>query len=318
MLGRLVNHLLREVPPEYPWGDTKPLFRNCDWRMCNLECAISDRSTPWARTEKAFHFASDAKNVAVLQAAQIDAVSLANNHVLDFDYEGMFETLAVLDRVGVKHAGAGRDLDAAIKPAISEIKGTKIGVIAFTDNQPEWEAAADHPGIFYLPIDASDERACLLLDTISRVRKNVELLIVSGHWGPNWGYEPLAAHVKFGHLLIDAGADIIFGHSGHVFRGIELYRGRPIIYCAGNFIDDYAVDEVERNDESFIFLVHVKNGRLSGLTLFPTVIAECQARLARARQSREIAFKMASLCAKLGTHAEWHETGRALEIRIGR
>src|SRR5450759_4410297 len=85
MLGRLVNEILEVELPAYPWGDTLPLFQDADVRLCNLESVISDRGTPWSATPKMFHFRSDAKNVAVLNAAHIDAVSLANNHVLDYD-----------------------------------------------------------------------------------------------------------------------------------------------------------------------------------------------------------------------------------------
>ncbi len=314
MLGRLVNDLLRELPAEYPWGDTKPIFQSSDWRACNLECAISDRSTPWSRTEKAFFFRTDAKNMAVLQAAGIDAVSLANNHVLDFEQDAMFDTIKILDHAAIQHAGAGSDLEAAARPAVSQVKGVRIGLIAFTDNQPEWEAAAERPGIFYIPIDATDDRARLLFATIRAARTQTDLLIVSAHWGPNWGYEPPAGHVRFGHQLVDAGADLIFGHSGHVFRGIEIYRSRPIVYCAGNFIDDYAVDETERNDESFVFSLTFKGQEVSGLRLFPTVIENCRAQLAQVRRAREIAAKMTLLCKKLGTHSVWNESERVLEI----
>ena len=110
MLGRLVNEVLRREPPESPWGDTLPLFQQADWRMCNLECVLSDRGSPWDETPKAFHFRSDARNVAVLQAARINAVSLANNHSLDYGYDAMLECLHVLDQAGTQRAGAGRNL----------------------------------------------------------------------------------------------------------------------------------------------------------------------------------------------------------------
>ena len=71
MLGRLVNDALERVSAEYPWGDTTAIFRQADWRACNLECVISDRGTPWGMTPKEFHFRSDGKNVAVLKAAGI-------------------------------------------------------------------------------------------------------------------------------------------------------------------------------------------------------------------------------------------------------
>src|SRR5713101_7814851 len=113
MLGRLVNDRLRCVDPAYPWGNTKALFRAGDWRACNLECVISDRGRPWSETRKAFHFRSDAKNIAVLKAAGIDAVSVANNHALDFEYEAMRDMLRLLDRAGIQRAGAGADLAEA-------------------------------------------------------------------------------------------------------------------------------------------------------------------------------------------------------------
>jgi poly-gamma-glutamate capsule biosynthesis protein CapA/YwtB (metallophosphatase superfamily) len=110
MLGRGVNELLKRAPADYPWGDTKLLFEQSDWRACNLECVISDCGVPWWATPKAFHFRSDAKNIATLKEARIDAVSLANNHTLDFEYEAMFEMLRLLDQAGIQHAGAGVDL----------------------------------------------------------------------------------------------------------------------------------------------------------------------------------------------------------------
>lgn len=317
MLGRLVNRALKHLEPNYSWGDTLPLFENADWRACNLECVISDRGVPWSVTPKAFHFRSDAKNVAVLRSARIDAVSLANNHVLDFEYEGMLEMLRVLNVAQIRHAGAGADLAAAATPAISTVAGLGMAFVAFTDNEPGWQATSRRPGTFYLPVDPEDERARMLFDVVSRARSQADIVVVSAHWGPNWGYEPLAEHVRFAHRLIDAGADIIFGHSGHVFRGIELYKRRTIIYCAGDFVDDYAVDEVERNDESFVFILETSKGRVSRILLHPTLIAGYQARLAQGEDAVRIGEKMMQLCLGLGTAARWCDSNTRLEISTG-
>ncbi len=315
MLGRMVNDRLRHVDPGYPWGDTKSLFRIADWRACNLECVISDRGRPWSQTPKAFHFRSDAKNVSVLKAAAIDAVSVANNHTLDFEYDAMLEMLRLLDRNGIHRAGAGIDLAEAMRPSISTANGISLAMIAFTDNEPEWQAGPQTPGLFYLPIDVSDERAEALFTTVKETRKRADLVVVSAHWGPNWGYEPPAAHVRFAHALIDAGADIVFGHSGHVFQGIEIYNRRPILYCTGNFVDDYAVDEIDRNDESFVFALEYRSSLMHRILLHPTVIENCQARRARGERARSIASKMERLCAQLGTQASWLEDASILEIQ---
>lgn len=317
MLGRLVNEVLRHAPADYPWGDTLAIFGGADLRICNLECVISDRGTPWMRTPKVFHFRSDAKNIAVLKAAGIDAVALANNHALDYEVEALLDTLSILAGAGIARAGAGVDLAEASRPATCATEGVTVGLVAFTDNEPEWEATATQPGLLYVPVDLEDARAQRLFAAVEEAKSGVDLLVVSAHWGPNWGYRPPSAHGPFARRLVDAGADVIFGHSGHVFRGVELYRGRPIVYCAGDFVDDYAVDEVERNDESFIFVIEADGAQPKRLLLHPTVIREYQARLARGAEAEAIAGKMQRLCADFDTPAIWRREEHVLEMRVG-
>lgn len=316
MLGRLVNEVLKVEPSVYPWGDTLPLFQQADVRLCNLECVIADRGTPWSATPKVFHFRSDAKNVAVLTAAHIDAVSLANNHVLDFDYEGLFEMMHHLEQAGIHYAGAGANLKEASEPVIWEVKGTKLGFMACTDNEPAWAATEERPGVWHVPIRVQDKQAHRLFEVVQRTRTEVAYLIVSLHWGPNWGYIPPAAHRPFAHALIDHGADLVFGHSGHIVRGIEVYKNKPIIYCAGDFIDDYAVDEIERNDQSFLFLIELTGTTSSRLLLYPTVIRHFQARRARNHECLEIVRGMQRRCAQLQTATRWNEAEERLEIDI--
>ncbi len=316
MLGRLVNEMLKEQSATYPWGDTLPLFLEADVRICNLECSLTDQGAPWAATPKMFHFRSDAKNVETLTAAHINAVSLANNHALDFDIEGLLNMLSTLREAGICYAGAGATLSEAASAAIWNVRGKTIGLLACTDNQPEWEASDEQPGVWYVPILLEDTRAKQLLETVRKTKAAVDLLIVSAHWGPNWGEKPPAGHVPFAHALIEAGADIIFGHSGHIMRGIELYRDKPILYCTGNFIDDYAVDNIERNDQSCVFVVEYENSAFSRILLYPTVIQAYQARRARQGERRAIAARMHRLCAKLHTETRWNEQAGCLEIPV--
>jgi poly-gamma-glutamate synthesis protein (capsule biosynthesis protein) len=195
-------------------------------------------------------------------------------------------------------------------------EGSRLGVIACTDNEPGWEASEQMPGTFYVPVDAGDHRARRLLELVSVTARQVDCLFVSLHWGSNWGYQPPPEHVAFGRALIEAGADIVAGHSPHIFRGIEFHRGRPILYGLGDFVDDYAVDELERNDESFLFTVEVAGHRVQGITLRPTLIRDFQARLAEPRQARRIATKMESLCGQLGTRTVWDEGKNLLRLPV--
>ncbi len=314
MLGRLVNEVLKKEPPEYPWGDTLPIFKNADLRICNLECVISDIGEPFP-PEKVFHFRTDEKNIQTLLAADIGMVSLANNHVLDYGYSALLRMMKILGENAINYAGVGLDILEAQEPAVCCVNSQNVGLIAFTDNEPDWEAQEKKPGIFYVPIDEKDKRAQQLFEVIQKTRDDVDLLIVSAHWGPNWGYEPPKEHISFAHHLIDVGADIVFGHSPHIFRGIEVYKRKVILYSTGDFIDDYAVDEIERNDESFIFYFETKKNNITRLVLYPTIITAFQARLAKDR-GREIANKMQSLCNKFGTKTKWNEIHNFLEVSL--
>ena len=252
--------------------------------------------------------------MGVLKAARISAVSNANNHAIDFGFEAMLDMLGILDRAGIGRAGAGRNIDEASKPAILKVGGLSIGFIAFTDNEPVWEAGPERAGTFYVPVDMMDRRAERLMSIVKDTKKRVDILIVSAHWGPNRGYRPVKSHIPFAHALIDSGADIVFGHSSHVFQGIEVYRKRPILYSTGDFIDDYAVNPVERNDESFVFMVETGLSVIKKLRLYPTIIKNFQARLAGPGRREEIARKMQALCEEFGTRSRWLEKEGCLEI----
>src|SRR5512143_1374612 len=171
MLGRLVNDSLRTRPTDRVWGDTLPILAQADWRACNLECVLSDHGRPWNAYPKVFHFRSDARNVAVLQKAGIHAVSIANNHTLDFEHDALLESISTLDAAGIGHAGAGADERRAREPCVPTILGKTIGLIAFTDNEPGWEAGPCVPGLFYVPIDPTDSRAHILFEMIRKTRE---------------------------------------------------------------------------------------------------------------------------------------------------
>ncbi len=314
MLGRLINEELKGKSPEFPWGNTLGIFAQADLRIVNLECALTDWGEPWSSTPKSFHFRSDAKNISVLKSAGINMVSVANNHALDFGYKGLAEMIKILKENNIVGAGGGKDAAEAAQPAAVEFNGKKIGMIAFTDNEPAWEAGITMPGIFFVPSNLEDLRATKLLENISSIRQEVDYLVVSAHWGPNWGYQPLPEHISLARALVDAGADVVFGHSAHVFKGIELYNGKPIFYSTGDFIDDYAVSEEERNDETFIFLLD-RNGP-ARILLYPAIISNSQVNLATGERAEEISKKMINLCAALNTTAQWDPELKVLVIQI--
>ncbi len=328
MLGRGVNAVLKHNPPSYPWGNTLPIirpkkelqpasiFQSADLRICNLECVIADTGAP--RPNKTFHFRTDPKNVESLKVAGFSPISIANNHTLDFGPQALEQMINILKANSINFAGAGPDITEASMPALEDGGGKYVGMVAFTDNEPGWEAGSKTAGIFYVPIALEDSRAKILFDLIKKTRDDVKVLIVSAHWGPNLGYEPPKEHVSFAHALVDAGADIIYGHSAHVIRGIEIYKGKPIFYSTGNFIDDYAVDELERNDQSFIFVVEVDPPNFKKITLYPTIIKNYRAVLADDEnlEAQAVASKMTDLCKNLNTSTVWNSEDKFLEVHL--
>jgi poly-gamma-glutamate synthesis protein (capsule biosynthesis protein) len=315
MLGRLVDEVLRHRPILSAWGDTLPLFAAADVRICNLECSLTMERDPASLPFKEFRFRSDPFNVAALRLAGIDAVSIANNHVADFGDAGLMDTVMTLDRADIAHSGAGASLELASAAAMVRSRAGSVAVLACTDNEPGWEAGHDRPGVRYLPIDPRDRRAVALIDDVRRLRSHVDVVVVSLHWGPNWDGSPPPEHISFARTIIDAGADIVFGHSPHIVRGIEVYRRRVIIYSAGDFVDDYAVDPVEHNDWSCLFTVDINERGLRRMLLHPVRIEDFAAHRAYGQLAATIAARIARRCRDLGTPCHWSRSAEALVIR---
>lgn len=293
MLGRGVGVKILQEDYVYPWGNLLPLLRSTDLSILNLETTLT---TSKEIVPKVFNFKADPKIVQCLKVAEIDIVSLANNHIRDFGNSGLIETIEVLDKSDILHAGAGRNVNEAKKPVIIERNGIKIGVIACTDNEPTWKAD-ERPGIHYVKIGDLDA----ITADIKTLRDQVDILILSIHWGPNMRERPTQEFVNFAHRLIDSGVDIIHGHSAHIFQGIELYKKGIILYDTGDFVDDYVVDPFLRNDHSFLFQVEIDHLGLRQLKLKPVIISKSQVNLATGEHKNWCIERMQELSAELGT-----------------
>jgi poly-gamma-glutamate capsule biosynthesis protein CapA/YwtB (metallophosphatase superfamily) len=318
MLGRKVaevlNHTMR---PEEPWGDVMPLLDAADLRIINLECAITDNEQPWTRTAKVFHFRAKPSAIETLRTARIDACSLANNHTLDFEEQGLLDTLEHLDAAGIRHAGAGPNREEAADPAILTVPADhthRVALLAFTDNEPSFAAGTDRPGTNYLPVSLRPGVLRRVERAVAAARgMGVDTVIFSNHWGPNMVQRPKKIFRRFAHAVIDRGVDIYYGHSAHVFQGVEIYRGKPIIYDTGDFIDDYAVNPELRNDWSFLFQVSVVEGRFERLDLTPVKLSYARVDLATGGERETILNRMEGLSAEMGTVFTRREGALVLE-----
>ncbi len=310
MLGRGVDEVVIRNPassPEAIWGDVLPVMQAADYRLINLECVISARGRPWHPFTKAFHFRAHPRAIEFLQAAKIDCVTLANNHVLDYGADALLDCLALLDRAGIARCGAGSNLNEASAPVWLHSPQGRLAVVAVTDNEPDWEAGPENPGVHFI---AYDRRGLLaphrtrLTEVLARARERADFVIVSAHVGPNWG-APSAAMRALAQEVVSLGADLYWGHSNHTPQGIELFHGRVILYSAGDFIDDYAVDPEERNDLSFLFTVDVERSRATHVRLYPVRIEDFGVRLARGNEAELVSSRMQTKCAHFGTVVEF-------------
>jgi poly-gamma-glutamate capsule biosynthesis protein CapA/YwtB (metallophosphatase superfamily) len=311
MLGRGVNETLRSTRPDEPWGDVLPLLRSADLRIINLECAITEHRRPWSRTPKVFHFRADPLAIDVLRAARVDACSLANNHTLDFEEHGLLDTLAHLEAAGIRYAGAGRNPAEAARPVLLE---EGVALVAFTDNEQPFAAGPDKPGTNYLPVSLEPEVMRRVEEAVGTAREaGADTVVFSNHWGPNMVERPRGIFRRFARAVVDRGADVYYGHSAHVFQGVEIYRGKPILYDTGDFIDDYAVDPRLRNDRSFLFCISVESGDLERLELYPVSLPYARVELAKGDEREAILERMVSLSAEMGTAFDRREDQLVLE-----
>ncbi len=317
MLGRGVNEALRSMSPKEPWGDTMPPLNSADLRIINLECAITDHRRRWSLTPKVFHFRADPSAVEVLRAASVDACSLANNHTLDFEERGLLDTLAHLEASGIRYAGAGRDEVEAARPALltTPDREERVDLVAFTDNEPPFAAGPGRAGTNYLPVSLEPEVLRRVESAVEAARdEGAETVVFSNHWGPNMVQRPSPIFRRFARAVIDRGADVYYGHSAHVFQGVEIYRGKPILYDTGDFLDDYAVDPILRNDRSFLFRISVEKGDLRKLELFPVSLSYARTNLAAGGEREVILDRMERLSGEMGTAFDRHENRLSLEI----
>ena len=282
-LGEQANGPIQKpVSPSYIWGDAiEELERMApDLRLINLETSVTRSDDYWK--DKTLHYRMHPRNIDSIAAAGIDYCSLANNHVIDWGYAGLNETMETLKKVNIKTAGAGRNLREAETAAVMTIEGKgRVIVLSFgsvTSGIPlDWAATEDKPGVNLLK-DLSDKTVQNIKEKIGAVKKKGDIVVVSIHWGSNWGYDIPWEQTTFAHKLIDdAGVDLIHGHSSHHVKGIEVYRDRLIIYGSGDFLNDYegiSGYEYFRDDLGLMYFVSVDSltGKLTRLQMTPTQI----------------------------------------------
>lgn len=310
--------IARPVAFSYIWGDALAQLDRMspDVRIVNLETAVT-RSNQYDRA-KDIHYRMHPDNLPCLTAARIDCCVLANNHVLDWGEAGLEETLRSLTAARIATAGAGARASAAASPAV--LATPKKGVIAVygfgleSSGIPrQWAASMERPGVQLLD-ELSEARARELGERLRRTGRTGTIAIASIHWGGNWGYDVPSPQREFAHRLVEAGFDLVHGHSSHHPKGIEVYRGRPILYGCGDLLNDYegiGGDDEYPTDLGLLYFptIDPRSGRLLRFDIRATRIRRFRLERASADETRRLADILTREGAGLGTRVNLGEDG---------
>lgn len=340
---------LKNYTPLSPWGTALPLLHDSDLTLINLETAVTNTSSPWP--DKVFNYRVSPENMcAVLRAACVDYAGLANNHAADFGEAGLEESVcAVRETAGIASAGAGRN---PTQPAVLRFPRVRSTVSGGGEEEEKLQqqggaereggltihvyAASDHPTAWAsLPtfhfIDYSAETRARLKTLLTSSSSSSpsgsvnqpDLKIFSVHWGPNYTWQPAAEIQHLAHFLIDeCGVDIVHGHSAHHVQGVEVHKGKPIIYGCGDFVDDYAVDRRFRNDLGGVWKIVFRGDETVGkrglvmdrVEVFPTRCELFQVNVLDAGEEDHewVVETIGRLSGELGTRVRLGERGQVV------
>jgi poly-gamma-glutamate capsule biosynthesis protein CapA/YwtB (metallophosphatase superfamily) len=253
MMDWSIRETVKTKGPDYPFRYVKKEVEASDYAVVNLETAVTDHTGVFS---KEYNFKSDPVALQGLKNAGFDLISLANNHTMDFQEKGLFDTMHYIHTYDMSYIGAGSNAKEAYKSKEVMIKGKKFRFLAFSRVLPStsWTAGKNSPGL------ANGYNLNLIEDIVSRESKWCDYLMVYMHWGKERSQHPEPYQVNYAQTMIDAGADVIVGSHPHVLQGFQYYKGKPIAYSLGNFLfPDYVKGS---SAETGLLKINIINGKI--------------------------------------------------------
>jgi poly-gamma-glutamate capsule biosynthesis protein CapA/YwtB (metallophosphatase superfamily) len=244
-------------------GAVRSLLKGADLAVANFENPAPDN---FKYHTQGTVFSANPRLIAGLKDAGIDYVSLGNNHIGDAGPVGLLQTLANLDKYGIRHSGAGRNLAAARTPAIMTVDGVKVAILSYDTIAKYYAAGTNKAG------SAQLTAANVKVDVAAARKAGAQIVIVYPHWGTEYSPRPFSAEQSLAHAVIDAGADMIIGNHAHWVGAMEIYKGRPIWYALGNFVFDQIWSEP--TSEGLLLQLTFRGTHLVQVRLQPTVILD--------------------------------------------
>jgi len=297
LLSGIVAKVIKDKGPKEPFTFVLPEFKKANLIFGNLEGPLSNRGNPLKNRCCLY---SPPETVKSLKYAGFNILSLANNHIFDYGYEGFEDTISLLKENNISWFGAGRNLNEARTPAIVSVNNLSIGFLGYS-----WD--------FIGSINATKNRfgtaplkEKIILEDVKKLREETDIVIVSLHWSYEREYYPLPSQRKLAHKIIDAGANLILGHHPHVLQGIEEYNGGIIVYSLGNFIfpdisyKRYNLIQKPENKESIIFQCKISTEGIVDFNIIPIISNDqFQPKIAKNDEKRYILEKIKKLSSPL-------------------
>lgn len=293
-IGRRMNSLSKK---RKPFVGIKEMD-SADCRMVNLECVIGTHGEQNA-VGHYFYLRARPEQTNILTEANIDIVTTANNHAGDYGKESLLEELGYLDTAGILHAGSGKNFEEAIAPVYKKVGDIILAIFSIDSRKKSSAATNDAPGTAYLPLSKPKLWKEVLKDRIRAAHKKAHVVIVCPHWGVNLTSQPLEEQKEIGRLLIDIGADAVFGCHAHYFQGVENYKGRPIIYDAGDFLFDSGFKRATAG-----FTLKISSDGVEEVNFIPLWKTAAQTLRTKGARATEILKNFSKLCSELGTEAD--------------
>jgi poly-gamma-glutamate synthesis protein (capsule biosynthesis protein) len=265
--------------------------------VLNLESCISDRGTRFREPHKPFFFRSPPLAAGRLADLGVTAVTLANNHALDYGPIALLDTLRHLADAGIAAVGAGVDRRAARAPLHIDCGSIRVRLVGFSDHPVAYAAASDEPGIAFADLRAG---VAPWLAAATRPGPDADAVVVTPHWGPNVVATPVRRVRLAADALVAGGATLIAGHSAHVFHGVASRT----LFDLGDFLDDYAADLTLRNDLGLLWLVDVDANAVRRIRALPLALDYCFTRQAEPYEAGWITRRLAERCAPFGSSVE--------------
>lgn len=269
MLDRGVEYAIKKDGNgdfKFPFLKIADELKKADIAFGNLEGPVSDKGT---KIGSIYSFRADPKAIEGLNYAGFNILSVSNNHALDYGRKALEDTFLRLKNSGISYVGGGFNKEEAYSPVIKEIKGIKIGFLAYTNLcSKSWNATEETSGVNCI----SEENFEDIKKVIQETKNKTDIVIVSIHSGEEYSQTITAFQSNFSKMAIEAGANFIAGHHPHVVQKNELYSDKHIFYSLGNFIFDQDFSEETMKGE--IVKLIVEDGKIKEAIPMKTKINE--------------------------------------------